>query len=62
MQMQARPCFNDLYLCRTGHRGDRGRSTLRPCPPFLLLRHQERYRSKAADTFDAMISAACSDE
>jgi DNA-binding transcriptional LysR family regulator len=28
-----------------------------PLPrPFFLLRHQERYRSKAADAFDAMIS------
>ncbi|KQV66048.1 LysR family transcriptional regulator [Rhizobium sp. Root1220] len=25
--------------------------------PFFLLRHEERYRSKAADAFDAMISA-----
>jgi len=30
-----------------------------PLPrPFFLLRHQERYRSKAADAFDAMASAA----
>jgi hypothetical protein len=29
-----------------------------PLPrPFFLLRHEERYRSKAADAFDAMISA-----
>jgi len=28
-----------------------------PLPrPFFLLRHEERYRSKAADAFDAMIS------
>ncbi|CAN7453562.1 LysR family transcriptional regulator [Rhizobium sp. LjRoot258] len=34
-----------------------------PLPrPFFLLRHQERYRSKAADTFDAMISATGSDK
>jgi DNA-binding transcriptional LysR family regulator len=26
--------------------------------PFFLLRHQERYRSKAADAFDAIVSAA----
>jgi len=57
MQMQVRPCFNDLSLAgpvtapiAVGLR----------CGP--VLRHQERYRSKAADTFDAMISAACSDE
>ncbi|EPE95506.1 LysR family transcriptional regulator [Rhizobium grahamii] len=30
--------------------------------PFFLLRHQERYRSKAADAFDAMISAGNSGE
>jgi DNA-binding transcriptional LysR family regulator len=25
--------------------------------PFFLLRHEERYRSKAADAFDAIVSA-----
>jgi len=32
-------------------------AAIKPLPrPFFLLRHEERYRSKAADAFDAMIS------
>ncbi|MDM9625961.1 LysR substrate-binding domain-containing protein [Rhizobium sp. S152] len=39
-------------------RGTLVEANIAPLPrPFFLLRHAERYRSKAADAFDAMISA-----